>query len=79
MDPGDYRARLLAALEENGRQTTDALIDAVGEEQGLGYEETKAALDGLADADLVVWEAGGTDHLWRISPHGRDFLSRAHG
>jgi hypothetical protein len=78
MDPTEFRLELLAALEENGRQTTDglmALVDA--EEKGLGFEETKAALDGLLEADLVVWEAGGENHLWRIGPSGRDYLASA--
>lgn len=67
---------MLAALEENGRETTDGLMALVGaEEKGLGFEETKAALDGLLEADLVVWEAGGENHMWRISPSGRDYLA----
>ncbi|HEY5053374.1 MAG TPA: hypothetical protein VII45_08190, partial [Solirubrobacterales bacterium] len=69
MNPTEFRLELLAALEESGRQTTDGLMALVGaEDKGLGFEETKAALDGLLEADLVVWEAGGEDHLWRISP-----------
>lgn len=78
MNPTEFRLELLAALEENGRETTDRLMALVGaEEKGLGYEETKAALDGLLQADLVIWEAGGENHLWRISPSGRDYLASA--
>jgi hypothetical protein len=76
MNPTEFRLELLAALEENGRETTDGLMGLVGaEEKGLGFEETKAALDGLLEADLVVWEAGGENHPWRISPGGRAYLA----
>jgi len=76
MNPMEFRLELLAALEENGRETTDGLMALVGaEEKGLGFEETKAALDGLLEADLVVWEAGGENHMWRISLGGRDYLA----
>lgn len=55
---------------------TDGLMALVGaEEKGLGFEETKAALDELLEADLVVWEAGGENHMWRISS-GRPRLPR---
>ncbi|HEY7949944.1 MAG TPA: hypothetical protein VID51_03810 [Solirubrobacterales bacterium] len=78
MHPTEFRLELLAALQENGRETTDGLMALVGaEDKGLGYEETKAALDGLLDTDLVVWEAGGENHLWRISTGGRDYLASA--
>lgn len=78
MHPTEFRLALLAALQENGRETTNGLMALVGaEDKGLGYEETKAALDGLLDADLVVWEAGGENHLWRISVGGRDYLASA--
>jgi len=46
-----------------------------GEMKGLGFEEAKVALDGLLEADLVVWEAGGENHIWRISSGGRDYLT----
>jgi len=76
MNPTEFRLELLAALEENGRETTDGLMGLVdAEEKGLGFTETKAALDGLLEADLVVWEAGGENHMWRISPNGRDYLA----
>jgi hypothetical protein len=78
MNPTVFRLELLAALEENGRQTTDGVMALVGtEEKGLGFEETKAALDGLLEADLVIWEAGGENHLWRISTGGHDYLASA--
>jgi ketosteroid isomerase-like protein len=74
----------LTSLRRNPPCGTESRVPSLGRtsgrhDQGLGHEETKAALDGLLDADLVVWEAGGTDHLWRISPRGRDLLSRARG
>jgi len=76
MNPTEFRLELLAALEENGRETTNGLIALVGAEgKGLGFEETKAALDGLLEAELIVWEAGGENHMWRISPGGRDYLA----
>ena len=78
MHSTQFRLELLAALEENGRETTDGLMALVGtEEKGLGFVETKAALDGLLEADLVVWEAGGENHMWRISSGGRDYLASA--
>jgi hypothetical protein len=76
MNPTEFRLELLAALEENGRETTDGLMGLVdAEEKGLGFEETKGALDGLLEADLVVWEAGGENHMWRISLSGHDYLA----
>jgi hypothetical protein len=43
--------------------------------KGIGYERRpRLPLDGLLEADLV-WEAGGENHLWRISLSGRDYLA----
>ncbi|HEX5034445.1 MAG TPA: hypothetical protein VFW62_08205, partial [bacterium] len=78
MNPTQFRLDLMAAMDENGRSTTEELMGYVkAEELGLGYEETKAALDGLLEGDLIVWEAGGEHHLWRLSPQGRDYLATA--
>lgn len=74
----EFRLVLLLTLYENGRQSTNGVAELAGaEKHGYSADETKAALDGLLEAGLVVWEAGGEDHLWRISPHGRDYLATA--
>ena len=74
----EFRLDLLQALHDHpGAQFTEDIarfVDAEG--RGIPLDEVKHALDGLVDADLVVWEARG-DHAWRISPAGRDYLASA--
>jgi hypothetical protein len=80
MGVAKFRLDLLRAFADNpGRHTTEDVGKLVGaDERGLGYDEIKGVLDGLLDARLVVWEAGG-EHLWRISAQGRDHLASARG
>jgi len=74
----DFRLDLLQALDDHqGPQFIKDIARFVdAERRGIPLDEVKRALDGLADAALVVWEARG-DIAWRISPAGRDYLASA--
>lgn len=80
MNITQFRLDLLQALYEDGRQETEDLARLVkADDLGLQVGDVKSALDGLLEANLVIWEAGGDVHLWRISPQGRDYLAAARG
>ena len=77
MDVHKLRIDLRRALAENrGARTLDEIcdfVDAPG--RAIGPGEVKAALDGLVEADQVVWEARG-EATWRLSPQGQDAAAR---
>ena len=76
MNIAEFRLDLLRVLQdhEGAHFTEDVARLVEAERRGIPLEEVKHALDGLADADLIVWEARG-DHAWRISAIGRDYLA----
>lgn len=76
MNVAQLRLDLLRALYDEARaQTTSELCRAIGTgEAGWSEEEVKHALDGLADAGLVRWEARG-EHAWVLTPRGQDYLA----
>lgn len=76
MNVSEVRLRLLKALyDSQGAQTTTELCRLV-DADALGWPEDdiKHALDGLADAGLVRWEARG-EHSWALTPAGQNYLA----
>lgn len=67
----------MAALYENGRQSTDDLCQLIGaDDRGLGFDVVEAALEGLVDADKLRAESSPEDRLWTLSGQGRLYFEQ---
>ncbi|MBA3629908.1 MAG: hypothetical protein H0W55_09600 [Actinobacteria bacterium] len=76
MSVTDLRQALLQALYDHpgAHATTELMELAGGVAEDWKENDVKHALDGLADANLVRWEARG-DHAWVLTARGQDQLT----